>query len=95
MFRLAATQIQKPLLYFEHAPFPGVFVADTKGVNMGNSLSRDYRDYELQTPSNDEAIEVFKSSIEERTPQKKSISSRMRIRSKENVQENFIYCHSK
>ena len=92
MFRLAATQIQKPLLHFEHAPFPGFFVADTKGVNMGNSLSRDYRDYELQTPSNDEAIEVFKSSIEERTPQKKSISSRMRIRSKENVQENFIYC---
>lgn len=92
IFRLATTQIQKPLLHFEHAPFPGFFVADTEGVNMGNSLSRDYQDYKLQKSDGDEAIEVFKSSIEERTPQKKAIASRMQIRSEENVEENFIYC---
>lgn len=92
LFRLAAQLNCTPLLHFEDAPFPGFFVADTKGINMGNSLSDDPHDYQQFGAHGDSAIEALKSSIQERAPISKSIASRMGIRSSSTIPENFIYC---
>ena len=53
--RLAALNCT-PLLHFEDAPFPGFFVADTKGINI---LSDDPRDYQQFGAHGDNAIEAL------------------------------------
>lgn len=92
LFRLAASQIRMPLLHLEDAPFPGYFVADARGINMGNSASRDWRDYPVPHSGADESMQLLRESILQRAAESKKTASRMKVRSRHTPSENFIYC---